>query len=95
MKSISDMAALIFSTFSPSTFMQQAITATCGREYWMQMPLKHLLKRATCSISKQPIAFRMEILEMGGTRNAMQMYVNFRGKEPGIEPLLKQRGLVR
>jgi peptidyl-dipeptidase Dcp len=39
--------------------------------------------------------FRMEILEMGGTRNAMQMYVNFRGKEPGIEPLLKQRGLVR
>ncbi len=39
--------------------------------------------------------FREEILEKGGTRNAMEMYVNFRGQEPGIEPLLRQRGLVR
>ena len=39
--------------------------------------------------------FREEILEMGGTRDAMEMYVNFRGQEPGIEPLLRQRGLVR
>ena len=39
--------------------------------------------------------FREEILERGGTRNAMEMYVNFRGQEPGIEPLLRQRGLVR
>lgn len=38
--------------------------------------------------------FREEILEKGGTREAMTMYVNFRGKEPGIEPLLKQRGLL-
>jgi peptidyl-dipeptidase Dcp len=39
--------------------------------------------------------FRTEILERGGTRNAMEMYVNFRGQEPGIEPLLRQRGLLR
>ena len=39
--------------------------------------------------------FRTEILERGGTREAMEMYVNFRGKEPGIEPLLRQRGLLR
>jgi peptidyl-dipeptidase Dcp len=39
--------------------------------------------------------FRKEILEKGGTRDAMEMYKAFRGKEPGIEPLLKQRGLVR
>jgi peptidyl-dipeptidase Dcp len=39
--------------------------------------------------------FREEILERGGTRDAMEMYVNFRGKEPGIEPLLRQRGLIR
>jgi peptidyl-dipeptidase Dcp len=39
--------------------------------------------------------FREEILSKGGTRPAMEMYVNFRGQEPGIEPLLKQRGLVR
>ena len=39
--------------------------------------------------------FREEILERGGTRKAMDMYVGFRGKEPGIEPLLRQRGLLR
>lgn len=39
--------------------------------------------------------FREEILERGGTRDAMEMYKSFRGKEPGIEPLLRQRGLVR
>jgi peptidyl-dipeptidase Dcp len=39
--------------------------------------------------------FREEILENGGTRDAMEMYKAFRGSEPGIEPLLKQRGLVR
>ncbi len=37
---------------------------------------------------------REEILEKGGTRNAMDMYVNFRGQEPGIEPFLRQRGLI-
>jgi len=26
--------------------------------------------------------------------DAMQMYVNFRGREPQIEPLLKNRGLI-
>lgn len=39
--------------------------------------------------------FRQEILAMGGTRDAMEMYKAFRGKEPGIEPLLRQRGLIR
>ena len=38
--------------------------------------------------------FRKEILENGGTRDAMEMYKAFRGREPGIEPLLKQRGLM-
>ena len=39
--------------------------------------------------------FREEILERGGSREAMDMYKSFRGKEPGIEPLLRQRGLLR
>lgn len=38
--------------------------------------------------------FREEILEKGGTREAMEMYVNFRGSEPEVEPLLRQRGLI-
>lgn len=37
--------------------------------------------------------FRTYILTPGGIDDAMQMYVNFRGKEPNIEPLLKNRGL--
>lgn len=37
--------------------------------------------------------FRKTILEKNGIENAMQMYVNFRGHEPEIEPLLKNRGL--
>ncbi len=38
-------------------------------------------------------AFREHILERGGTKEPMEMYVNFRGREPVIEPLLRQRGL--
>ncbi|MEG1564820.1 MAG: M3 family metallopeptidase, partial [Bacteroides sp.] len=37
--------------------------------------------------------FRQYILTPGGIDDAMDMYKNFRGKEPGIQPLLKNRGL--
>lgn len=37
--------------------------------------------------------FRKEVLERGGEDEAMTLYVNFRGKTPEIEPLLKNRGL--
>ena len=37
--------------------------------------------------------FRTYVLTPGGIDDAMQMYVNFRGKEPDIDPLLKNRGL--
>ena len=39
-------------------------------------------------------AFRKHILEPGGIKDAMEMYVDFRGSEPGIEPLLRNRGLI-
>ena len=39
------------------------------------------------------ISFRQNILEKEGSEDEMTMYVNFRGKEPTIEPLLKGRGL--
>jgi peptidyl-dipeptidase Dcp len=47
-------------------------------------------------IFDQPTAtsYRKNILEKNGTMDAMQMYLNFRGREPGIEPLLKKRGLM-
>ncbi|MRR20359.1 M3 family peptidase [bacterium] len=37
--------------------------------------------------------FRKNILERMGTMDAEQMYLNFRGREPEIEPLLRNRGL--
>ena len=37
--------------------------------------------------------FENEILSKGGTRDPLKMYVAFRGKEPGIEALLENRGL--
>jgi Zn-dependent oligopeptidase len=39
-------------------------------------------------------SYRKNILEKNGTMDAMQMFVNFRGREPQIEPLLKNRGLL-
>jgi peptidyl-dipeptidase Dcp len=37
--------------------------------------------------------FRTHVLTPGGIDDAATMYVNFRGKEPGTGPLLKNRGL--
>jgi len=39
-------------------------------------------------------SFRTNILEKGGTDDPRKLYLNFRGKEPGIEPLLRNRGLL-
>ncbi|MBN1131506.1 MAG: M3 family metallopeptidase [Bacteroidales bacterium] len=39
------------------------------------------------------LAFRKNILEKGGSDDPMKLYVAFRGQEPTIEPLLKNRGL--
>lgn len=34
------------------------------------------------------------VLSRGGTKDAHQLYLDFRGKEPGIEPYLKKKGLA-
>ncbi|MGM0551058.1 MAG: M3 family metallopeptidase [Bacteroidota bacterium] len=38
--------------------------------------------------------FREHVLAKNGIQNAMEMYVNFRGREPKEEPLLRNRGLL-
>lgn len=38
--------------------------------------------------------FRKSVLEVNGTMDSMEMFRNFRGREPVIEPLLKNRGLM-
>lgn len=40
------------------------------------------------------LSYRNNILAKIGTMDPMQMYINFRGREPQIEPLLKNRGLI-
>jgi oligopeptidase A len=38
--------------------------------------------------------FLSSILEQGGSKDAMDAFVEFRGRKPTIEPLLKQLGLA-
>ena len=39
--------------------------------------------------------FRREILEAGGSRDFMEAYVAFRGREPTLDALLRQSGIGR
>jgi peptidyl-dipeptidase Dcp len=39
-------------------------------------------------------SYRKNILERNGSVDAMKMYVDFRGREPVIDPMLKNRGLL-
>jgi len=39
-------------------------------------------------------AFRTKVLERGGSADAMQMYRDFRGREPSVAPLIEKRGLA-
>ncbi len=48
---------------------------------------KGLFDKATAT------SFRKNILERGGTADAMTLWKNFRGREPIVEPLLVKRGL--
>lgn len=40
-------------------------------------------------------AFRIHILERGGTEDPSILYRNFRGADPSVEPLLRRRGLLQ
>ncbi len=42
---------------------------------------------------KTASGFREHILSKGGTEHPMKLYVNFRGQEPSIEPLLERSGI--
>jgi peptidyl-dipeptidase Dcp len=44
--------------------------------------------------SEAATRYREQILSQGGSEDPMTLYVNFRGQEPGVEALLRRRGLV-
>ena len=52
--------------------------------------------KETGDIFNQDVAnrFRNYVLTPGGINDAMDMYVNFRGKKPDTKPLLRNRGLL-
>ena len=49
--------------------------------------------RATCSTRRRRGGWRTSILSAGGSREAAELYTAFRGRMPGVEALLEQRGL--
>ena len=38
--------------------------------------------------------FRATLLSQGGSKDAMELFVDFRGREPDVQPLLIRRGLT-
>ena len=65
--------------------------------YWSEMLDADAFQafKETGDIFNREVAskFENEILSKGGTRDPVKMYVAFRGKEPGIDALLINRGL--
>ncbi len=65
--------------------------------YWSEMldADAFLAFKETGDIFNRDIAskFEKEILSRGGSRDPLEMYIAFRGKEPGIDALLENRGL--
>jgi peptidyl-dipeptidase Dcp len=65
--------------------------------YWSEMLDADAFQafKETGDIFNRVIAdkFEKEILSKGGTRDPRDMYIAFRGKEPGVEALLVNRGL--
>ncbi len=65
--------------------------------YWSEMLDADAFQafKETGDIFNREIAsrFEKEILSRGGTRDPLEMYIAFRGKEPGIDALLINRGL--
>ena len=65
--------------------------------YWSEMLDADAFQafKETGDIFNREIAskFEKEILSRGGTRDPLDMYIAFRGKEPGIDALLESRGL--
>jgi len=65
--------------------------------YWSEMLDADAFQafKETGDIFNRDVAarFEKEILSKGGTRDPQEMYIAFRGKEPGIDALLVNRGL--
>ena len=64
-----------------------------GGGIWRPMPSR-LSKRPVCSTHATATRFRDSILARGGSLDAMEAFVKFRGRQPDVRPLLKQTGIA-
>ena len=83
----------VFSTCLPAAVMPLAITPICGRKCWTPTVLPPLPRPAMFSIRRSRNASKI-IYSAGDTRDPMELYRAFRGREPTIEASLEQRGLT-
>ena len=79
-------------TFLPAA-MRRVITATSGPRCLPPMPSRPSRKRG-CSTATTASRFRESILARGGSIDAMDAFVRFRGRQPDVRPLLKQTGIA-
>ena len=71
--------------------MRPVITATNGRKCWRPTHLRPSRRRAIFDAGTAA-RFRDSILARGGSLDAMDAFVRFRGRQPDVRPLLKQTG---
>jgi len=84
-----------------STYFQHIFSGGYSSGYYSYMWAEVLdadafeaFKETSLFDRKTATAFRTNILQRGGTEEAMVLYKRFRGREPKITPLLKRRGLL-
>ena len=68
-------------------------TATCGPRSWTRTPSRPSGSGATSFDPATARSLRQHILEKGGSEDALELYRRFRGRDPGVGPLLRKRGL--
>ena len=84
-----------------STAFSHIFTGGYTAGYYSYINAEVLAADAFDAFGKNPIhnkemadKFRHYILSVGDTEDPMKLYKKFRGSEPGVEALLKQRGLL-
>jgi peptidyl-dipeptidase Dcp len=85
-----------------STYFQHSMSGGYTAGYYMYIWAEQLdsdafeafLEKKNIFDSELAHKLRYEILSKGGILDAMDLYINFRGKKPDVDALLRNRGLI-
>ena len=72
--------------------MLQATTAISGPMFLTTMPSEAFKEHGIFDKQTADL-FRQNVLEKGDSEDPMTLYKNFRGTEPQLDPMLKNRGM--